>query len=173
MAPPPLLRYLPVRRLFLAASLALATFTSGPVFAQSQVSGAGSQPSRQSPAADEAVQVVDSFMDVLVSGRFDAARELMAPDAVVIANGQVLGQRDDYIDGAAKGDSAALRTVRREVLRRDTRAGADVAWVLTEKRLRAMATAQGPSEVVVETMLLARTNAGWKITHIHWSGRHG
>jgi len=25
---------------------------------------------------------------------------------------------------------------------------------------------------VVETMLIARMASGWKITHIHWSGRH-
>ncbi|MBF6022933.1 nuclear transport factor 2 family protein [Lysobacter niastensis] len=158
-----------MRRLLLAASLALVTVAGAPALAWSPAP----QPSRPSPVADEAAQVVDSFMDALVSGRLDAARQLMSPDAVVIANGLVLGQRDSYIDGAAKGDSAALRTVQRELVRRDTHAGTDAAWVLSEKRLRSAATAQGPSEVVIETMLLARTNAGWKITHIHWSGRRG
>jgi len=40
-------------------------------------------------------------------------------------------------------------------------------------RMRGPGGAQGaPREVVVtETMLLARTTAGWKITHIHWSSR--
>jgi len=111
-------------------------------------------------------------MAALASGQLESARQFMAPDAVVIANGQVLGQRDSYIDGPAKGDAAALSTVQRELLRRDTHAGADTAWVLSEKRVHTGA-AQGPSEVIVESMVLARTTAGWKITHIHWSGRHG
>jgi len=43
--------------------------------------------------------------------------------------------------------------------------------VLSEKRVRAAGKPDGPSEAVIETMLLARTAAGWKITHIHWSTR--
>ena len=104
-------------------------------------------------------------------GQLEAARQLMTPDAVVMANGHVLGDRDTYINGAAKGDAAALGTVQRELLRRDVKAGADFGWVVSEKRLRAAGGAQA-GEVVTETMLLTRTAAGWKITHIHWSGRH-
>ena len=115
--------------------------------------------------------MVDAFMAALVGGQLDAARQFMAPDAVVIANGQVLGDRDAYIDGAAGADAAALRTVDREVLRRNVRADADSAWVLSEKRVHAPGATTGPSEVVIETMLLAKTPMGWKITHIHWSGR--
>lgn len=165
-------RSVPVRRLLLAASLTLATVATGSAFAQVSPAAAANT-NRVSPAANDAVQVVDAFMAALVRGELNVARQFMAADAVVIANGHVLGERDDYIDGAAKADAAALRTVHRELLRRNARAGADLAWVLSEKRVRAAATTQGPSEVVVETMLLAKTTAGWKITQIHWSGRHG
>ena len=112
-------------------------------------------------------------MAALVSGQLEQARAQMTPNAVVVANGHVIGERDDYINGAAKGDSAALRSVQRELVRRDARAGTDVAWVVSEKRVRPAAATQGPSEVVIETMLLAKTAEGWKITHVHWSGRHG
>jgi ketosteroid isomerase-like protein len=160
-----------MRALVLAGFLALATTAAVPAFAETNVTATGAP--AVSPAAREAAQVVDAFMGALVSGQLERAREQMAPNAVVVANGHVLGERDQYIDGAAKGDSAALRTVQRELVRRDARAGTDVAWVVSEKRIRANAAQQGPSEVVVETMLLAKTAAGWKITHIHWSGRHG
>ena len=162
-----------MRSLLLSACIALATVATGSAFAASPTtSPAAAAP--VSPAATEAAQVVDAFMSALVNGQFDAARQLMAPDAVVMSNGQVLGLRDNYIDGAARGDSTALRSVQRELVRRDVRGGTDVAWILSEKRLRPMASsASGPSESVIETMVLARTSAGWKITHIHWSGRHG
>ncbi len=128
---------------------------------------------RLSPAANDAVQVVNSFMAALGNGQLEAARQLMTPDAVVISNGHVLGDRNGYIDGAAKEDAAALRAVvQRELLNRNAKAGADLGWVVSEKRLRGAAGAQGEKVVVVtETMLLAKTAAGWKITHIHWSGR--
>jgi len=160
-----------MRALVLAVSLVLASASASSVFAQANAT-ANSAP-QASPAARDAARTVDAFMAALVSGQLEQARAQMTPNAVVVANGHVLGERDEYINGAAKGDSAALRTVQRELVRRDARAGTDVAWVVSEKRLRPVAAPQGPSEVVVETMMLAKTPAGWKITHVHWSGRHG
>jgi len=170
-----------VRSLFLASSLLLAT-VAGSAHAQSAGVRSPATPSRAaptqavatglSPAANDAVQVVNSFMAALASGKLETARQFMTPDAVVVANGQVLGTRDGYIDGAAKGDAAALQTVDRVLVRRDVKVGADSGWVLSEKRVRAVGTPEGPSEAVIETMLLAKTPTGWKITHIHWSGRH-
>jgi ketosteroid isomerase-like protein len=168
----PTFRYMRVRPLLLAVSLAVATLANAPAFAQTQATPAAALiTAHVVPAARDAVVVADTFSAALSSGQLDTARQLMTPDAVVVANGQVLGERDAYIDGAAKGDAAALRGVQRELLRREAGAGSDVAWVLSEKRVRA--AAQGGSEVVMESMLLIKTPSGWKITQIHWSGRHG
>jgi len=166
----PAIRTIHVHRLLLAASLAAASFTSAPAFAQPSATTAAIIAAHIAPTARDAVVVADAFSAALSSGQLDTARQLMTPDAVVVANGQVLGERDAYIDGAAKGDAAALRGVQRELLRREAGAGNDVAWVLSEKRVRTVA--QGPSEVVMESMLLIKTPSGWKITQIHWSGRH-
>jgi ketosteroid isomerase-like protein len=168
-----------MRSLLLATSLIIATAAMGSAFAQSTAPNTNTNTAAQaraatpvSPATREAVQVVNDFMGALASGQLEAARQFMTPDALVIANGQVLGNRDEYINGAAKGDSAALRNVQRELLNRDAGTRADSGWVVSEKRMRAPAGTKGPSELVLtETMLLARTSAGWKIAHIHWSGR--
>lgn len=164
-----------VRPLLLASSLALA-LVAGPAFAAppaTQGTNTQAQDAQLSPAARGAVDVVNAFMGALVAGKLDVARQYMTPDAVVIANGNVLGNRDAYINGPAKSDATALAQVQRELLRRDVSAGNNFGWVLSEKRLAPAGAGQGaPSEVVTETMLLARTDAGWKITHIHWSGRH-
>jgi len=48
-----------------------------------------------------------------------------------------------------------------------------MGWVMSEKRLRNAPGPQAASQRVVETMVLARTSSGWKITHVHWSGRAG
>lgn len=167
---PPAVRYTRVRPLLFALSLALSAVTAAPTFAQSPASGAPMH--RLSPAENDAVQMVDAFAAAIVAGQLDAARQFMAPDAVVVVNGQILGNRDAYIDGAARSDAAALRTVERDILRREVSAGPDFGYVVSEKRMRVPGNAKGPSEVVVETMLIARMASGWKITHIHWSGRH-
>ena len=49
-------------------------------------------------------------------------------------------------------------------------AGGNVALVLSEKLVKP--AKQGvPAEVLIETMVLARTPQGWKVAHIHWSTR--
>jgi ketosteroid isomerase-like protein len=170
-----------VRSLLLASSIVLATLATGTAFAQSPAPNtparSATTPSQasapqRSPADAAAEQVVNAFMADLASGQLEAARQLMTPEAVVMANGQVLGNRDGYIDGAAKGDADALRVTQRDLLHRDVKTSADVGWVLSEKRLRGAQGPQGPREIVVtETMLLAKTAGGWKITHVHWSSR--
>jgi len=174
-----------VRITLLASSLVLASLAAGTAFAQPPVPAPAAQPTvqsgvapkaaqpqpaaaRLSPSANEALQVVNSFMADMAGGKLEAARELMLPGAIVMANGQVLGDRDHYIDGAAKGDAAALGKVHRELLHRDVNVGPNFGWILSEKRL---GQPGGKGEVVTETMLLAKSAAGWKITHIHWSGR--
>ncbi|WP_460727101.1 hypothetical protein [Lysobacter rhizosphaerae] len=108
-----------MRTLLLASSLALAAAFAGAASAKSPTHSvptpatvAQADSAQRSPAANDAVQVVDAFMAALVDGRIEAARQMVTPDAVVLANGHVLGDRDGYINGA------------------------------------------------------------WKVTHIHWSGRH-
>jgi ketosteroid isomerase-like protein len=172
MAAPHLHRYPLVRRLFLVTSIALATLAGGSALAASNTAApqAASAGATTQATPHETVQIVDAFMAALADGQLEAARQYMTPDAVVMANGQVLGNRDAYIDGAARGDVAALRGVQRELVNRGVSADADIGWVVSEKRMRAGAGAQAARAIgLTETMLLAKTPSGWKITHIHWS----
>ena len=170
MATSPVTRYLHVRPLFLATSLFLSALLAGPAFAQS------TQPATaqagQSAAQNEATKVVDEFMAALSNNQLEAARQAMTPNAVVIANGLVLGTRDGYIDGAAEADAVAMKSVRsRELMHRDSQVGAQVGWVVSEKRMVGEAAGQMRAMVLTETFLLAKTPSGWKISGIHWSSR--
>jgi len=177
-------RYPIVRNLLLASTLALSTALALPVLAQSPVQPAaqapkpvatqgaaqGKQQAAPSPAAEAAVKTVDGFMAALAGGQFETARQLMTQDAVVMANGVVLGPRDAYIAGPAKKVAAALQSSQRQLLDRKVDAGGNVALVLSEKLVKP--AKQGvPAEVLIETMVLARTPQGWKVAHIHWSTR--
>ena len=178
------MRYPIVRSLILASTLALSTTLALPVLAQSpaqapkpatapaatQAKPQAAAQAARNPAAEAAVQAVDAFMAAMAGGQFETARQLMTPDAMVMANGVVLGPRDAYIDGAAKQIAAALQNSKRELLHRKVDAGPNVAWVLSEKLVKP--SKQGvPAEVLTETMLLARTAQGWKVAHVHWSTR--
>lgn len=161
-------------RTFVSACFLALSIAAGPAFAQATAPAAATtQPAPvMSQDARDAVELVDAFAAVLAAGQLDAARQFLTADAVIVANGKTLGTRDAYIDGPARGDAAALRTVDRDILHRNAWAGPGCAYVVTEKRLRAPGATTGPSEVVIETMLVRKTESGWKIVHVHWSGRH-
>ncbi|UHQ19093.1 nuclear transport factor 2 family protein [Lysobacter sp. KIS68-7] len=159
-----------MRSLVLATSLFVSTLAAGPVFAQATpVAPAAAMQSSE----NDATRAVDAFMAALSDGRLEAARQAMTPEAVVIANGTVLGTRDGYIDGAAKGDAVAMKSVRsRDLLHRDSEVGAQLAWVVSEKRMVGEGAGQFRAMVVIETILLKKTASGWKISGIHWSSRN-
>lgn len=159
-----------MRPSILATSLFLSGLLAAPTFAQS-TPAAPAQAATQA-AQNDATRLVDGFMAALANGQLEAARQAMTPDAVVMANGTVLGLRDGYIDGAAKGDAAAMKSVRsRELLHRDSRVGAQLGWVVSEKRMIGEGAGQLRTMVLTETILVTKTPSGWKISGIHWSSR--
>lgn len=163
----PLHWYARVRSISLATFLFLSAVAAGPAVAQATTSAQAMQSSE-----NEATLTVDAFMTALENNQLEAARQTMTPNAVVIANGTVLGTRDGYIDGAAKADAAAMKSVRsRELVHRDSQVGAQLAWVVSEKRMLGDAAGQMRALVLTETFLLAKTSSGWKISGIHWSSR--
>ena len=123
------------------------------------------------PGAADAVQVVNEFMSALSAGNLDAAQKFLDPAVVVVANSVVYGSRDDYLRGPAKGDAQYLKSAQRRLLRRQARAGAAFAWVISEKVLRVSEGSAISARLTTETMVLAKNNDGWKIVHINWSSR--
>ena len=167
----------------LAAAATLVCAASMPASAQSQpaapapttavVATPAAQPAAITiaPAAAEAVAVLNAYMGALANGQFDVARNFMAPSAVVLRDGRVLGSRDTYFAGDARTDAALLHDAQRDLLRRDAKAGDGLALVLSEKRLRTSAGGKSTAQLVTETALLVKTPEGWKIAHLHASSR--
>ena len=121
------------------------------------------------PVAADAVLVLDTFMGALAAGQLDAARRFMTPDAVLLADGAPLGQRDEYFATRARTDAAKLGSSERTLLRRQALGGPNVAWVVSEKVLRSRGEGTASGMHMVETVLLVKTLEGWKIAHVHWS----
>jgi len=160
----PNLRLMKLLHVLLASSLLLAIDAGRPLLAQSSAPVLSI-----APEANAAVQVVDGFMAKLSSGDLAFAEKFLEPGVVVISNGIIYGSRSDYLNGPAKTDALYLQKSRRQLLRRQARAGASFAWVISEKALSPQAPGKSATQLISETMLLVKTPAGWKITHIHWS----
>ncbi len=116
-------------------------------------------------------EVVRAFHDALARGETDAALSLMTEDAVIYESGGVEASRSAYEAHHLGLDSEFAQSTTREVLRTESGTDGEVAWVLNEIRTSGTFRGRAVARQGVETVLLRRGDAGWRIFHVHWSGR--
>ncbi|WP_146908798.1 nuclear transport factor 2 family protein [Arenimonas daejeonensis] len=78
---------------------------------------------------------------------------------------------EEYLGGHAKGDAAFLKQAHVQLLRRTAAVHGDLAWVASESELHVSRDGKPVTVLSAETMLVRRSEEGWKIVHIHWSSR--
>ena len=124
-----------------------------------------------SPAAADAVKVVDAFSAAIKAGKLDEAGNLLDPDVLILESGSSERTRDQYMRSHAIADAAFMQTAKQLLRYRHAQADVNFAWVATESTLSALADGKEIVLLSTETMLLKNTDTGWKIVHIHWSSR--
>ncbi len=107
----------------------------------------------------------------LAGGDSTTALELLTPDVVIFEGGGVEASRDEYRSHHLPADIAFAGAVTREVTLQRSGVAGDVAWVLSESRTTGSFRGRAIDSHGTETMILRRTDAGWRIMHIHWSSR--
>ena len=119
------------------------------------------------PGSPEAA--AQTFHAALVAGDEAAVRNLLAENVLILAGGGAEQSLDQYASGHMKSDMAFLGAIETETLSRRTGVQGDSAWVATETRMEGEFR---DSEIAIksqETLVMARQDGGWRITHIHWS----
>ena len=124
-----------------------------------------------SEQAKPAVAVVDQFSSALESGDLERVGELLADDVVILENGGAEHSREEYLSGHAKYDAAFLKDSHIQVTHRTARAEGSLAWVATESELHATEKGEPFTLLSTETMVVRKTDTGWRIVHVHWSSR--
>ncbi|ALN61924.1 IS3/IS911 family transposase [Lysobacter antibioticus] len=122
-------------------------------------------------AAKPALETVERFSSALQSGDLAQAGSLLANEVLILESGGAEHSREQYLGGHAAHDAAFLKTARVRVLRRTARAEGDLAWVGTENEVHSSADEKPTILLSTETMVLKRTQSGWRIVHVHWSSR--
>lgn len=123
------------------------------------------------PAAKDAVAAVDRFSRALSAGKLDKAGAELDPNVLILESGGAEHSAKEYLSGHAMGDAVFLKTVHVQLMRRTAQASGDMAWVGSESELHGMKAGKAMTILSTETMVLKRTDKGWRITHIHWSSR--
>jgi ketosteroid isomerase-like protein len=123
------------------------------------------------PGAADAVKVVDAFSAAIKAVKLDEAGKLLDPEVLILESGSSERSRDEYLGEHAIADAAFMQTATQQPRYRQARAEGDVAWVGTESLLETTRDGKPLHLLSTETMVLKRTEQGWRIVHIHWSSR--
>ncbi len=122
------------------------------------------------PAADHdaIVAVVEGFHAALEQGDSSAALDFLAPDAQVLESGG-RETREQYAGNHLGEDIRFARTVPSQRAGLIVRQEGDVAWTTQTSRTAGSYLGRALESEGAELMVLAKTQAGWKIRAIHWS----
>lgn len=123
------------------------------------------------PAAAEAVAAVERFSLALSAGDLTKVGAELDPAVLILESGGAEHSRDEYLGGHGKSDAAFLKGAHITLKRRTASASGDFAWVGSESEIHAMKGKEMLMIASTETMVLRKTDQGWKIAHIHWSSR--
>ena len=122
-----------------------------------------------SPVPAEAAAVVDSFHAALERGDTAGAAALLADDVVIYESGGAERSKTEYAAHHLGADAAFAKAVRRAVTRRTGRSDGRMAWIATETTTKGTYKDRSIDSVGMETVVLERNGAAWRIKHVHWS----
>lgn len=122
------------------------------------------------PAADSVKATVYAFHDALAAGDSTAALALLHPEVRVYEGGHA-ESLSEYRAGHLAADMEFSAATERDVLSEHVFGGDDQAVYLSEYRMAGSFRGERVETHGTETMVLARTDEGWRIRHIHWSSR--
>ena len=120
-------------------------------------------------AARPAAAVVDAFHEALARGDTKLALSLLADDALIFESGGVERGQREYASNHLAADAALSQAVPSKLTRRVAHLAGLFAWIASEGRTTGTFKGKPVDRKTVETMILRRSGATWKIVHIHWS----
>jgi ketosteroid isomerase-like protein len=121
--------------------------------------------------ARAAAETVDRFFAALSAGDLEQAAVELDPEVIILESGGGEHSAAEYLGGHAKDDAEFLKGAHHAPGRRTARVSGDLAWIASESELHAQDDGKPVTIASAETMVLRRTDAGWRIVHIHWSSR--
>ena len=124
-----------------------------------------------SAAERQPVAVVDAFHAALERGDTDAALALMSEDVLIFEQGGAERSKAEYATEHLKADAEYARATRAERTGRRVQLAGQLAVVTSEAQTTGRFREREVNSRGVETMVLRRIRAGWRISHIHWSSR--
>jgi len=122
-------------------------------------------------AQEGPAEVVAAFHAALAAGDSAGAVALLDSAVVIFESGGAELSAAEYAGHHLPGDMAFSAGTTRTIEDQEVGTAGEVAWVLTRSRTTGTFRDRAVDVRGVETMVLRRTPAGWRIAHVHWSSR--
>lgn len=146
----------------LALVIAALCVTAAPALAQ--------EPETE-PGESAAIRtVVQGFKAALAAGDSTAALDYLHPDLVVYEGGHA-ETLAEYRSGHLAADMEFAAAVETEALTQGLIVRPGMALWVSETETKGEFRGKAIESRGTETIVLLRTDAGWKILHVHWSSR--
>lgn len=114
--------------------------------------------------------VVEQFHAALAAGDSSAAAVLIAEDALMLEAGGV-ETRSEYVKNHLPGDIEFEKGVSTKRSPVKVTVRGEAAWATSSSEVTGTFQGRAVNFVGVESMVLSREPAGWRIRAIHWSSR--
>lgn len=128
-------------------------------------------PAREPAAPGSAAAAVEGFHAALAAGDREGVLRWLDPEVVIFESGGAEMSREEYASHHLDADMQFVRAVTSEVVDRQEHSAADAAWVLSRTHTAGRFRDRDVDVDGVETMVLRRGQAGWRIVHVHWSSQ--
>ncbi|NMH65009.1 DUF4440 domain-containing protein [Shewanella salipaludis] len=117
----------------------------------------------------QAAKAVQQFHSALASGDAAAARALLADDVMIFEGKGVERSAEEYAKHHMLADIQFLASAPSKTLEHKVTVMGDTAISLARSENHGEYKGKQVDSESLETLVLRRTDAGWKIVHIHWS----
>jgi ketosteroid isomerase-like protein len=131
----------------------------------------GSEILAAEPEAGSPSATVEAFHEALAAEDKGTALGLLAPTVIIYESGGAEQSRDEYASHHLGADCEFSKATTRKIVDQQIDRASDLALVLTRTETNGRFRGKELDLAGTETMLLRKTEDGWRIVHIHWSSR--
>ncbi len=123
------------------------------------------------PSVGTPVETVEAFHSALKRGDTSGALSLLDEKVAIFESGEVERDRAEYAAHHLQADAAFSAAMNRSVQQRTQGQSGDTAWVASIETVTGTYRERPINSQSLETMILRKDQAGWRIVQIHWSSK--
>jgi ketosteroid isomerase-like protein len=116
-------------------------------------------------------ETVAAFHQALASGDKDQVLGLLSAELVIFEDSGKEASRKEYASHHLGSDMKFSAGAKRKILDQSVNVGEETSWVMTRYSVKGQVGSKRIKLESAETIVLEKTDEGWRIAHIHWSNK--